>query len=415
MSRKFDNTLVECLNPTYAAAQEAIKLLDDKPAPKKKAKKKTKKQKADEDALQKKADNIVEELNKELEGAVAWYETLDKNAEEGPDAGERETQGGAKYKAVFEGGDNEAGNLSDISAALGKEQFLWERARLLTKGKMSFAHCEAVAQIMKDTTSIELLFETSQKYNLDPVKFAGSVDVYCEAQADLRGKNCAFEGDDQATANCEPVPISAFDLSQAPSRNPKCIGSSGIGSLKLALLLRRLIQQKLATWLSHSDLFVLLCSNIFVAPRKGTLLGRIIVDLRSVNTMVKAMSVPPSLTNNIHEILIRPGTIAYSEVDVAAAFPSILLSREVAKYIGLQCVFGVLIGERGILGLKCMPAIWQQFFYSAVIPLSSGEEAKLKFLEELMVAGRLDVEGESEEVYGERELVKRMKEFIKNL
>ncbi len=156
------------------------------------------------------------------------------------------------------------------------------------------------------------------------------------------------------------VSLLNFDLTAAPRKHVKVLPLRGIMLRKCLLLLRREVLTGLMAFASAVFGVILFAINCFRAYRKGKSVGRLVLDFRPLNPMCLFTCLPPMMQHVAFGHLQGDRVKFYCEMDCAKAFNSLWYSAKVAAWFGVQCSHVLLVGIRGQLGLKTMPALWGQ-------------------------------------------------------
>ena len=144
--------------------------------------------------------------------------------------------------------------------------------------------------------------------------------------------------------------------------------------------------------------------NCFSAPRKKVECGRLVVDFRIINGDCKDVVVPMTTLQNTHEPILQ--TINglpmkyFTELDMAKAFAGFKLDPELSTSMAIVTGSGIYVPVRGMLGLKVMPGLFDQFIYPSFLRLMTTKEIVKEFTKEILEAIKLDEEnGVKQNVY----------------
>ena len=370
---------------------------------KKKAKKPNKAQKKKLEEQEQRADLAVKELEKELLGIIEDFND-----------GEREVMLNQALDGKGIGGLGK-GEIIDLMTTEQRDYEKTLKTALDKNGPLWLKTC-GIKHV--DTIHERLIVEQGQVLDRDPIAIA---EEFCAVGFGLGkyfGPNMTKEGMEQAKGNISPLSVSHLDLSKAPTKGAKPFQTSGLESIQLLYLLRRQLLQKLFRYLEaessdeSAEDFICFASSLFTAARKGTVCGRLVVDLRIINRMSRTLQVPACLLSSVHDQLLDESNTCFSEIDAAGAFPTLPLSRSLQRWLAVQSVLGVLVAQTGILGWAPMPAIFQQWLNSYLLPLCTSREGSNRFLKELLEAARLDFDENKEFYLANCDLVDRVRNYL---
>jgi hypothetical protein len=281
-----------------------------------------------------------------------------------------------------------------------KEQAAWESNVKQALKKDSARWQVEVGQHYADSVAIDVLVDlVGPDHTPDDLrKLAGRLDVVTTALGDDRASNSVKEGMDVARANIAPLSTSLLDLGKLAATTggaTRRLDLNELDLIKLACLLRRQLISRLAVYADslHDGGWVRLASAIFVCARKGTLIGRIVADLRPLNKLARNVAVPSCLTTAIHHPLL--GCELLSELDISNAFPSLPLSQGLMQFHGLSSVLSILVAVRSMLGFAPLPGVFQQFVVSRFLRTAVNTGAVAAFDEEFWKAVDSDLEADA--------------------
>ena len=173
------------------------------------------------------------------------------------------------------------------------------------------------------------------------------------------------EGHDLPRYNRGDVGLEVVDPTKPMPAQPKPFVLDGLESIRMMYLLDRevlcgLLEDYKPNMRTPLMRFV---STAFAAPRAKTITGRLVVDFRLVNSIMRSVFVPHAHTETVHGHLQQDSIRLYCEGDLAKAFPSLGISPELATYLGVGYSGRTMTSRVVQLGIAWAPGVWSQMTY----------------------------------------------------
>ncbi len=227
-----------------------------------------------------------------------------------------------------------------------------------------------------------LVYELARDEGISRAEAQQVIEVVVDLLAELYCQSFFSEGQKIPTLNIPEVGTEYLDFSRAnPSRKLRLLRLGPIEQKLNDLLINRDVWNEVVGDYQIGDLPALLVSPAFRAPRAGTILGRLVVDYRPLNTLI--IDVNTVEERNVDNV-IDGRTRGFAEADLSRAFPSIPISPAFARYAALSVGNRLLKAQKPYLGIKHLPGVFTQSIYPAFMRLGLTEKTVENFKKDIL-------------------------------
>eukprot|EP00392_Amoebophrya_sp_AT5.2_P018501 g19058.t1 len=244
---------------------------------------------------------------------------------------------------------------------------------------------ECILQWVK-MMDLEGLLEHAASHGRTRQQAQEDLEVLLFAYAACYGKFTMEDGDPTPTAVVPSgsIGIEVVNPHKTPRAQPRRVPISEIEEEFMSILARMDLEfgviEKFAAeehgWLQY-------VSNTGRAKRRNKHAGRMITKFMGPNDVMVEVYVYSSIQSEIQARLMRSSIRFYCESDLSRAFPCMLLSLELSRWLGLHIGPRLYIARRAMLGLAPFPGLFSQITVPRFTNCRISKTATQKFTEEL--------------------------------
>ena len=154
-----------------------------------------------------------------------------------------------------------------------------------------------------------------------------------------------------------------------------------------------LLQGLVATFVPNVHPELIYVTEGLRAARAGKVLGRLVFVLCNVNRVSRRLHVVPFGTSNVFKKLLRPNGRTFTSGDIASAFLSLVLSKELSSYFGLMVEGSpdLMIAIHAMLGWRPLASCFINRTGPQLTSVASSAKGSVRFGVEMLKAMAMDM------------------------